>query len=82
LRELACVANRTHCNAIVLSGAIEPSADTLELDLPWLVRELTVPVFVGGQASVLACDAINKAGAEALGQDMKHGLARLADRLT
>jgi DNA-binding transcriptional MerR regulator len=82
LRELAWVANRTRCNAVVLSGAIEPSADTLALDLPRLVKELTIPVFVGGQASVLACDAINKAGAEALGQDMTHGLARLADRLT
>lgn len=81
LGELACVANRTHCNAIVLSGAIEPASDTLALDLPKLVSEVAIPVFVGGQASVLACDAINKTGAEALGQDMTHGLARLADRL-
>lgn len=81
LGELACVANRTHCNAIVLSGAIEPTASTLALDLPKLVSEVDIPVFVGGQASVLACDAINKTGAEALGQDMTHGLARLADRL-
>jgi methanogenic corrinoid protein MtbC1 len=81
LGELAWVASSSHCKAIVLSGAVEPSAAMLEQDLTRLVRGLEIPVFVGGRASVVACDAINKAGAEALGQDMERGLRRLAERL-
>jgi DNA-binding transcriptional MerR regulator/methylmalonyl-CoA mutase cobalamin-binding subunit len=81
LGELAFVANRTSCNAIVLSGAIAPGTETLARDLPRLAKAAGIPVFVGGLASVLACDEINKAGAEALGQDMEHGLRRLKERL-
>jgi len=81
LEELAFVASRTKCDAIVLSGAIEPTAGTLTRDLPSLVGAVDIPVFVGGPASVFACDAINKTGAEALGQDMEHGLRRLKERL-
>jgi len=81
LQELAFVASKAQCDAIVLSGAIEPSTGTLTKDLPSLVGAVDIPVFVGGPASVFACDAINKAGAEALGQDMEHGLRRLKERL-
>jgi MerR family transcriptional regulator, light-induced transcriptional regulator len=81
LEELTVVAGRTDCDAIVLSGAIEPSSGTISRDLPRLVRAVDIPVFVGGPASVFACDAINKTGAEALGQDMEHGLRRLKERL-
>ena len=81
LQELELVASRTQCAAIVLSGAIEPSSGTLTRDLPSLVEAVEIPVFVGGPASVFACDAINKAGAEALGQDMELGLRRLKERL-
>jgi DNA-binding transcriptional MerR regulator len=81
LDELPYVANRTNCDAVVLSGAIEPDKKLLRSDLPELVRRIDVPVFVGGQASVAACDAINKTGAEALGQDMKQGLIQLGRRL-
>jgi cobalamin-dependent methionine synthase I len=81
LEELAVVASRTDCDAIVLSGAIEPSAGTLTRNLPQLVKAVDIPVFVGGPASVFACDEINKTGAEALGQDMEHGLRRLKERL-
>ncbi len=81
LEELVFVASRTQCDAIVLSGAIEPSTGTLGRDLPSLVGAVDIPVFVGGPASVFACDAINKTGAEALGQDLEHGLRRLKERL-
>lgn len=81
MNELALVARKTGCDAIVLSGAIEPEKWMLEVDLPKLVSELEIPVFIGGQASVFACDAINKTGATALGQDMEVGLARLVSHL-
>ena len=79
--ELAHVASKTACDAIVLSGAIEPGAKVLEKDLPDLLKQLSIPVFVGGQASVLAADAINKTGARALGHDMEVGLDRLSEKL-
>lgn len=77
LHELAYVAQKKKCSAILLSGAIEPSNRTLTKDLPKLVKEAGMPVLVGGLSSVYACDAINRAGAEALGRDVEHGLARI-----
>ena len=77
LHELAYVAKKKNCAAILLSGAIEPSSRTLSRNLPKLVDEAGMPVLVGGLSSVYACDAINRAGAEALGRDVEHGLARI-----
>jgi len=82
LSDLAPVARAKHCDAIVLSGAIEPSKETLGRDLPKLVREVRAPVLIGGLSSVYACDEINRAGAEALGRDIEHGLRRLSDVLS
>jgi DNA-binding transcriptional MerR regulator len=82
LDELAPLARKKHCSAIVLSGAIEPSKETLSSDLPDLVNNSPVPVVIGGLSSVYACDAINRAGAEALGRDIDHGLQRLGEILS
>jgi DNA-binding transcriptional MerR regulator len=75
--ELAGVAAKKNCVAIILSGAIEISERTLTRDLPSLVKQSPVPVLVGGFASVYSCDAIGRAGAEALGRDIDQGLNRL-----
>jgi len=77
LNELASVARKKNCSAILLSGAIEPSRKLLTVDLQALVAESMIPVLVGGLSSVYSCDAINRAGAEALGRDINHGLERL-----
>jgi DNA-binding transcriptional MerR regulator len=82
LRDLSAVASKKHCAAIVLSGAIEPSKKTLDHDLPDLVGVSEAPVLIGGLSSVYACDAIARAGAEALGRDIEHGLQRLAEVLS
>ena len=79
LGDLAAVARTKNCDAIVLSGAIEPSSETLGRDLPKLVKDARAPVLIGGLSSVYACDAIDRAGAEALGRDIEHGLLRLAE---
>jgi len=81
LQELARVAVKTESDAIVLSGAVQPAEAVLSRSLPELVKAVSIPVFVGGQASVLAAGAIGKAGAEALGQDMELGLKRLIIQL-
>ena len=80
LLELAKVAQQKKCKAIVLSGVIEPSERTLTRGLPALVAESEAPVLVGGLSSVYSCDAINRAGAEALGRDIEHGLQRMKER--
>jgi DNA-binding transcriptional MerR regulator len=72
--ELPQIARKTHCRAIVLSGAIEPSKTLLTRDLPKLVEQADVPILVGGLSSVYSCDAITRAGAEALGRDIEHGM--------
>ena len=82
LSELAAVARMKQCSAIVLSGAIGPGRDVLEKALPDLVRSAGVPVMVGGLASVHACDAIVRAGAETLGRDIDHGLKRIDEILS
>lgn len=79
LGELAAIANKKQCCAIVLSGAIEMSPRVLNRDLPELVNATQIPVFVGGLSSVYCCDAINREGAEALGRDIEHGLNRLKE---
>jgi DNA-binding transcriptional MerR regulator len=81
LGELGYVAKKKHCSAILLSGAMEPSGKTLSKGLSKLVNAVNIPVLVGGLSSVYACDDINRAGAEALGRDMAHGLARIDEIL-
>jgi DNA-binding transcriptional MerR regulator/methylmalonyl-CoA mutase cobalamin-binding subunit len=82
LGELGNVAIKRKCSAIILSGAIEVSESVLSKDLPLLTRQSPVPVLVGGFSSVYSCDAINRAGAEALGRDIDHGLDRLKEILS
>jgi DNA-binding transcriptional MerR regulator/methylmalonyl-CoA mutase cobalamin-binding subunit len=81
MQELARVAGKTKSDAIILSGAVQPAENVLSQDLLQLVNAVSIPVFVGGQASVFAADVIGKTGAEALGQDMELGLRRLKARL-
>jgi DNA-binding transcriptional MerR regulator/methylmalonyl-CoA mutase cobalamin-binding subunit len=82
LDELPAIAQKKDCSAIILSGAIEPSNRILTKDLPGLVEASPVPVIVGGLSSVYGCDAINRAGAEAVGRDVGHGLTRLREILS
>jgi len=82
LNELATVARKKECVAILLSGAIEPSMQLLTVDLPALVADAMMPVLIGGLSSVYSCDAIDRAGAEALGRDINHGLQRLKEILS
>ena len=81
LDDLSSTADKAHCEAIVLSGAIEPERIVIERDLARLTDETELPVFVGGFASVDFCNAIERAGAVALGSDIDQGLERLAEIL-
>ena len=63
LEELATVAKKKNCGAIIVCGAIEPNNQVVNVELPRLVKDSGVPVMVGGLASVYRSDAIDKAGA-------------------
>lgn len=81
LADLPHAARRAQCDAIVLSGSIEPGPTVLGQDLPQLVAAVEQPVFVGGLTSVRDHDAIAAAGALALGNDIAAGLRRIGETL-
>ena len=81
LQELVSAADKTQCEAIVLSGLVAPDRHTLEQGLPNLVKATGVPVFVGGKASTGASDALRRAEIEVLGTDISQGMNRLSERL-
>lgn len=77
LDELPVAQRRSEADCVVLSGSLDPDANTLERDLPRLVQRVAVPVVVGGLGSVKFSDAIARAGAVSLGEDIEKGIARL-----
>lgn len=82
MEDLATTAATSECEAIVLSGAIQPDSSVIDIDLPKLVKDCGLPVLVGGLSSVDCHDAIVTAGAIPLGRDIDRGLRRLIEALT
>jgi DNA-binding transcriptional MerR regulator/methylmalonyl-CoA mutase cobalamin-binding subunit len=79
LQEIPAAARQARCDAIVLSGSVEPSAEVLAADLGRLTGEADLPVLVGGPVSVCRCDAILAAGADPLGIDLDRAIKRLGE---
>lgn len=79
IEDLPAVATKTGCQAIILSGVLQPGSELLNHALPRLVGQSKVPVFLGGHASVKVHDAVRRAGIKVLGTDLNTGLARLCD---
>ncbi len=80
--ELPLVVQRSECDAIVLSGSTKTSERVLEDDLPIMVENAEVPVFIGGRVSTVHHDLIVRAGAIPLGTDIPQGLRRIDDELS
>jgi len=78
LEELPLAARRASCEAIVLSASIDPPPLVWKSQLPALVDASPVPVCVGGGVSVRRRDAVEKAGAVPLGEDVNVALRHLA----
>ena len=81
LDELMMAVKRSESECIVLSGAAASSADVIERDLAELVAAVDVPVVVGGLISVKKRDAIIRAGAVPLGEDIETGIRKLSELL-
>jgi len=81
LQEIPLVAHRAKCDAVVLTGTIQPSHDLLTNQLPGLVTKAMVPVFIGGKTAQKFADAITAAGAHAVGDDLVLGLRNIEHAL-
>jgi DNA-binding transcriptional MerR regulator/methylmalonyl-CoA mutase cobalamin-binding subunit len=81
LDELPAAARQSACDAVVLSGSLEPEPELLARRLPRVVADAGVPVIVGGAASVRCQEAIRAAGAEPVGEDLERGIAMIEDLL-
>lgn len=81
LAVLKTAASRARCEAIVLSGSIAPSPDVLAVQLPQLVGDVAVPVYVRGATSIHRRDQVVAAGAIPLGNDIVAGAGRVSDWL-
>lgn len=79
--ELDLTASRARCDAIVISGSVNPGKQSLRTDLRQLANSAACPVFVGGQASVRQHDAIEHAGANPLGTDIRNSIRRITQLL-
>jgi DNA-binding transcriptional MerR regulator/methylmalonyl-CoA mutase cobalamin-binding subunit len=77
LADLPGATRRSDSDAIVLSGVTEPERDLLGMQLPELVREAGVPVFVGGHVATRHAEEIETAGAICLGANIPEALLRL-----
>lgn len=70
------------CQAVVLSGSARPARGVLQETLPRLVRQLDIPVLVGGAVTERHADAVEATGAFATGKDIQPALKQLADILS
>jgi DNA-binding transcriptional MerR regulator/methylmalonyl-CoA mutase cobalamin-binding subunit len=77
LEELPAAARQARCDAVVLSGSMQPEPELLTLRLPRVVADAHVPIIVGGAASVRCHDAIQWAGAAPVGEDLTQGIRRI-----
>ncbi len=77
LPEVAPAARLARCDAVVLSGRIDPPPKVLDGELRDLVETVRIPVFVGGTTSVRHAEAIRGAGAWPLGDDIEASLERM-----
>jgi methanogenic corrinoid protein MtbC1 len=82
LEGMAEAAEKIGCDAVVLSGVVNPDSEVLEKQLAGLVSSIDTPVFVGGQVSVNFTDQIMRAGAVALGADVEIGKKQLETMLS
>ena len=77
LEEIPAAARQAGCDAVVLSGSLNPDSEMLALRLPRVVAQTHVPVIIGGAASNRCRTAIQSAGAEPVGASLEQGIDRI-----
>lgn len=81
LEEIPAAAKKTGCDAVVLSGLIQPEKSILDTQMPKLVSSLSVPVFVGGAFTASNFDSLTKSGAHTVGTDIDTGIKQISEEL-
>jgi cobalamin-dependent methionine synthase I len=81
LQQIEVVCRRTNPSAIVLAGLKSPGIETLT-ELAKLSSNVTIPVCVGGQASISAAAAIEHSGAILLGNNPSGALRQITELMT
>jgi len=81
LKELPAAVKKTASDALVLSGIIEPKESVIKTQLPWLVEELQVPVFMGGVIAARNFDSLKKSGIHLIGTDIETGIKQISKSL-
>ncbi|MGM0476044.1 MAG: MerR family transcriptional regulator [Pseudomonadota bacterium] len=81
LPQIALAAARINPEALILSSSMPPGRKVLETELPELIHTVEQPVFIGGDTSIRHHDAIVRAGARPLGNEMAPALRRLEEQL-
>jgi DNA-binding transcriptional MerR regulator len=69
--ELAMAQRRSGSSAIVISSSLDPAPGQLERELPKLIQQSGVPVFLGGVTAVRLRDSVSAAGAIPVGTDIE-----------
>lgn len=78
LAELPGAVRQSGASGIVLSASLIQNAPDFEQSLKTLVENTEVPVFVGGFASLVNRDLVEKAGATSLGTDFDASFDKIA----
>ena len=81
LEELPAAVNKTKSDALVLSGVIEPTEKVITEQLPRLVNDISVPVFLGGGIAARNFDRLRKSGVRLIGKDIDTGIRQIAETL-
>jgi DNA-binding transcriptional MerR regulator/methylmalonyl-CoA mutase cobalamin-binding subunit len=82
LEDVVIALRRSGGDAVVISSSVEPAPGFIERALPALVRQVDVPVFVGGVVALHHRQAIAAAGAVALGVELENGVRLIEATLT
>ena len=79
--DIRAVLEQRRCDAVVLSGSARPARGLIDEQLPALIENVDIPVFVGGSISARHGDAIDATGAISIGQDFQSALTRIGEQL-
>ena len=81
LEQIPEVLQQQPCAGIVLSGSARPSRSLFESELPDLVKNSDVPVFIGGKTAARHQQKIKASGAVCLGESISAALRSMSQLL-
>lgn len=81
LAEIPAAITKTKSLAVVLSSMISPKPELIRAELSELVSRTSVPVFLGGRATVDLANELRKIDVTLLGTDVGIGIARMEEVL-